>query len=140
MNVEEFIELAQKYSDMGWAVQEQFRDVLDTGPSDDQNPNALEMIRDFLRDNATNLEDAQDWIDELTHYLEGGDDDDFFGGVGALGSASRRIERRASLAKYAALTETDKQAIVEEAGTAANLSKLSEEDVDDDLAMLLEML
>lgn len=35
---------------MGWAVQSQLESVLEGAPLDDQNPNALDMIQDFLRD------------------------------------------------------------------------------------------
>ena len=55
MELRDFIAAAKAYSDLGWAVQEQFEDLLAAHEQRsldelDINLNALEMIEDFLRD------------------------------------------------------------------------------------------
>ncbi len=49
MSIEELLELCQRYNDLGWAVQEQLASVVDGEALEEQNLNALEMIRKFLR-------------------------------------------------------------------------------------------
>lgn len=50
LNFEELLAIAEDYADLGYAVQEQVRVVLHDGESaEDQNPNALRMIRQWLR-------------------------------------------------------------------------------------------
>lgn len=49
MKIEDLLDLCQRYSDMGWAVQEQLASVIDGEALEDQNGNALEIIRKFLR-------------------------------------------------------------------------------------------
>lgn len=48
MEKEEFIELAKKYQDLGWSVQEQLDDYL-AGKKDELNPNAIKIIEDFIK-------------------------------------------------------------------------------------------
>lgn len=50
MELSDLIEICRSWNRMGWAVQSQLESVLDGSPLEDQNPNALEMILDFLRD------------------------------------------------------------------------------------------
>lgn len=49
MKIDELIDLCQRYSDLGWAVQEQLVGVIEGEPLEDMNSNALELIRKFLR-------------------------------------------------------------------------------------------
>ena len=52
MTLEDFIELAQEWDQLGWAVQEQLTDSearTDEEAFEDQNENALKMIATFLR-------------------------------------------------------------------------------------------
>lgn len=48
MYLNTFIRLAQGFNNLGWAVQEQLVAVLTDGNVEDQNPNALRMIADYL--------------------------------------------------------------------------------------------
>lgn len=52
---------------MGWAVAEQLKHVLEGKPFDDQNPNALRMISDFLK--GRDDEELADWAAEIDEYL-----------------------------------------------------------------------
>jgi len=60
---------------MGWAVKAKFDPALDGQPLEDQNPNTLEMIADFLRD-----------VDRIVAWT---DDEMLRAGVGEL---AERIE------------------------------------------------
>lgn len=48
MDFMRFMRLVRKYRDMGWSVQGQLDDVINGEPLEDMNPNALEMIREFV--------------------------------------------------------------------------------------------
>lgn len=77
MNIETFLDLASDWDALGGAVQEQLRDVLDSDTMNDQNPNALKMIRDrFLKSlkrcgDDELSSDAHDQIILIDEYLNG---------------------------------------------------------------------
>ena len=60
----------------GWAVAEQFEDSYNGEPFEEQNGNALLMIRDIVRTLANSdvfaekaVDDLKDYLDELERYL-----------------------------------------------------------------------
>lgn len=73
MELYDLIQLCKKYSRMGWAVQQQLDNILDMGlaaaiEEGKVNPNALDIIREFLGDVAgysdaegDNLFSGSDW-------------------------------------------------------------------------------
>lgn len=73
MNFHDFVELARKYSAMGWSVQQQMDDVIDGEPLDELNPNALQMIRElveeFERLNQYGDEDSFNVIHSIKEHL-----------------------------------------------------------------------
>lgn len=74
MELQDFVSLCQDFSNLGWAVQEQLTDVLDGEELEEQNPNALGMIRDFLKDAVSYagegaLFGAEELADEIDQYL-----------------------------------------------------------------------
>ena len=75
MKLEEFIQYAEEYASLGWAIQEQLRDVIAGQPMDDQNPTALAMIGDFLEDMARHCDDpelganADGYVARIQDYL-----------------------------------------------------------------------
>ena len=50
MNLYTVMQICDAYARLGGAVQEQLQDVVSGAPVEDQNANALKMIRDFLTD------------------------------------------------------------------------------------------
>lgn len=48
MDINLIISICKRYNKMGWSVQEQLDQILEGAPLEDQNGNALEMIRRFL--------------------------------------------------------------------------------------------
>ena len=50
MVISDLIQICHSWNRMGWAVQGQLDSLLDGQPIEDQNPNALDMVLDFLRD------------------------------------------------------------------------------------------
>lgn len=75
----EFIEAAQAYSDLGWAVTDQFRAIIEASADPEEyasleergelNPNAVAMIRDWLRAYPDAFEDAAEIADAIDEYL-----------------------------------------------------------------------
>ena len=49
MDLDQFIAWAQRFSDLGWSVQDQFRRFI-SGEEDDLNPNAVREIKAFIKD------------------------------------------------------------------------------------------
>lgn len=48
MDMESFLDLAKKFVNLGWSIQDQL-DELDQGiPVEQMNPNALKLIKEFL--------------------------------------------------------------------------------------------
>ena len=79
MDLSELISLCTLYNNLGWAVQEQLDSVMQGEDLNDQNNNALEMIRDFLGDvletgihsgNHSLINDVEEIIDDITTHLE----------------------------------------------------------------------
>jgi hypothetical protein len=71
MTLSDFLRLAKQYTDLGWSVQEQLQDVATGESLDEQNPNALEMCADILRDLADfDMTDADDLAGEISEYLD----------------------------------------------------------------------
>ena len=50
MDLSDLIEICRSWNRLGWAVQSQLESVLDGSLVDDQDPNAMDMVLDFLRD------------------------------------------------------------------------------------------
>lgn len=48
MDIGTFVWWAQRYSDMGWSVQQQFTDYVAFGNDDNLNPNAVREIQKFI--------------------------------------------------------------------------------------------
>lgn len=71
MDLVTFIRLAQRYSDLGTAVQDQMRDVcVEGGSHDDQNPNALRLIESLLdRLVVEDVDGAESARDEIRDHL-----------------------------------------------------------------------
>jgi hypothetical protein len=70
MDSHEFIQLAEAYSNLGWAVQDQLKDVLEGGSLEDQNPNALKMALSFAQQAHQSGVHDFDWlIEEIDQYL-----------------------------------------------------------------------
>lgn len=49
MDVKTFLKAAKRYSDLGWAVQEQLENIVNGDPVADQNLNAVRLVHDFLK-------------------------------------------------------------------------------------------
>lgn len=71
MDLADVIEIADAYADMGNAIQDQLKDVLDCGidsaiEEGKLNPNALKYMTQFLELAARNhVVDATDWLEEI---------------------------------------------------------------------------
>lgn len=80
MDIEEFIEVAVKYTALGSSVQDQLGDLMERifdgeDPEDvlsEQNPNALKLIREFLAVAGNNGVDIHTLEDAISEYLNGG--------------------------------------------------------------------
>lgn len=48
MDIETFLDLAKRFNDLGWAVQDQLVDLDNGADPEEQNPNALKLIKEFL--------------------------------------------------------------------------------------------
>lgn len=77
MTLEHFVALAEKWNNLGSAIQEQACAVLDDSDKfAEQNPNALKAFRRFLKEVTRDCDDAQlkreakDQIDMLDEHLE----------------------------------------------------------------------
>lgn len=66
------IELAKKYNDLGWSVQEQFDQYL-KGNTEDLNPSAVKMIEEFLKE-AEHAGFDVNWPDQDEDDLVGEED------------------------------------------------------------------
>lgn len=79
MDIEEFIDVAVKYTALGSAVQDQLGELMERifdgeDPEDvlsDQNPNALKLIREFLATAGNNGVDIHTLEDVINDYLKG---------------------------------------------------------------------
>lgn len=70
MRIEDLIPLCKRYSRMGWSVDGQLSAVLDGDRLEDQNPNALDMIEDFLRDcHEAGVSGALEIADDIRDHL-----------------------------------------------------------------------
>ena len=70
MLVKDFVEIALDFADLGWSIQQQFRDVVEGESLSDQNPAALDQIADFLLSHSYELDDADDIRAEIESHLE----------------------------------------------------------------------
>lgn len=50
MELSDLIEICRQWDRLGWAVQEQLDSVAGGQPVAEQNPSAMEMVADFLRE------------------------------------------------------------------------------------------
>jgi hypothetical protein len=78
MNINDLIAICKSYSDLGWAIQEQFEQLVEGGAGDypaDVNPNAMRAIRGFLKELPPEIEDIEDILDEIAK-AEGGSPSD----------------------------------------------------------------
>lgn len=73
MDLTEFLFLAEEYSKLGGAVQEQLVAIEQGEPKEDQNANALDMVRCFLNQAADLVDGAGDLAEELNEYLDEND-------------------------------------------------------------------
>lgn len=73
MTLDDFLYHAKKLNDMGWAVGDQLQAIVDHEGLEHQNPNALKMICNFLKEVAPDLTDdrAEDLVSEITDHLNG---------------------------------------------------------------------
>jgi hypothetical protein len=69
MNVVQLVMVAKGFVRLGWAVQEQVEKVLE-GQAEDCNPNALEMIRDWLEDARCEAESDEELSESLFEVVE----------------------------------------------------------------------
>lgn len=69
LELERFLELSERYKDLGWAVQEQLAAVLRGEAMEEQNSNALKMIASFLWDASEIIDGAEDMACEIDEYL-----------------------------------------------------------------------
>jgi hypothetical protein len=60
MEVEELMRFARAYNKLGWAIQEQFDDIVDGNDYDDINPAALQEINKHLRGYNEDIDSALD--------------------------------------------------------------------------------
>ena len=71
MQLDDLMELCRQFSNLGWAVQSQLRDVVAGDDLDEQNPNALKMCASFLREAAAlGVEGASDVADDIKRHLD----------------------------------------------------------------------
>lgn len=80
MRIEELLEICRNYAYLGEPVSSQLHDLVENDESmDEQNPNALRYIADFLDDTASAFEwggssdlvdDLETWRDRINNYLE----------------------------------------------------------------------
>jgi len=76
MHIEDFIEAAEAYSDLGWAVQEQLRNLIDRDYSPGSlNKNAVVMIRRFAESLPASIDDYE-LINAVEDYLALDEDDE----------------------------------------------------------------
>ena len=70
MTLDDFLYLAKQYVDLGWSVQQQLQDVMDGDALDEQNPNALDLIRRFLvTADGVGIEDEVDLRGQIEDHL-----------------------------------------------------------------------
>ena len=69
MNVVQLVEVAKGFMKLGWAVQEQVEQVME-GRAEDCNPNALEMIRDWLEAARREAEGDEELYESLFEAVE----------------------------------------------------------------------
>ena len=66
VELDTLVKLCSAYQRLGWAVQKQLDDILAGEDADKQNPNAVKLIRVWLRmASHAGFEDADDLIDEI---------------------------------------------------------------------------
>lgn len=70
MDLQRFLELANKWQDMGNAVQRQLQDVVDGQGMAEQNPNALRMIARFLNEAHWDVDEADNLGIAIAEFLE----------------------------------------------------------------------
>jgi hypothetical protein len=75
MELHEFLTLAREYAALGWAVQEQLTTIAESGDLEDAhergklNINAVRMIRQFLADNAGDIDPEYENIEKIDGFL-----------------------------------------------------------------------
>jgi hypothetical protein len=74
MSLETLLDMCKAYSELGWAVQQQLHAVADGEDMEEQNGNAVKMIRSFLSKAASvGVDDADVYVDSVDAYLQGGE-------------------------------------------------------------------
>lgn len=70
MDLETFLQMADEYKALGWSVQGQLAEIADGSPMEDQNPNALKIIKSFLLSlDMCGIKGADDLAEEIDDYL-----------------------------------------------------------------------
>lgn len=67
MDLDDLIRICKKYNSLGWSVQEQLHEVVESGVGG-QNPNALKMIVEFLEFAGRHGADSE--VDDLADDIE----------------------------------------------------------------------
>lgn len=76
VDMADVLSVSEQYDRMGWAVQGQLKDVFAGQDLAEQNPNALDMIADYLDEivrimpGSRAAEEAEMYRDEIKEYLE----------------------------------------------------------------------
>lgn len=76
MNTFELVKAAQAYTDLGWAVQDQFQKILDGMPVAEMNSTAVAMILDWLREHGSAADGADEIIDDIVRQQQSPKPDD----------------------------------------------------------------
>ena len=69
MTIDEFVDLAERYVNLGSAVQDQLHDVI-TGDVEETNPNAVKMLVPFVRYLESQDIDTYDTISVMEDYIK----------------------------------------------------------------------
>lgn len=70
MRLRTFIQAAEAYTKLGWAVHDQLHDIAFKGEDfENQNDNALRAISKFLAEFSDEIEDAEELREEIEEYL-----------------------------------------------------------------------
>lgn len=70
MDLVDFIDLAKEFTNLGWSVANQLENVASGNDRSDQNPEALRIIRRYLRNLQGYGVDCEHWIREIEYSLE----------------------------------------------------------------------
>ncbi len=71
MDLDGMILFAEKFSNLGWSVQAQLRDMLNGADPEELNPNAVQMIFEFLDNYAPDEPEVRNQIEDLKETYGG---------------------------------------------------------------------